>query len=194
MLYGFLGKQFGRVHRYDVATPSEAVRALSVTLKGFRQALIDGGAYRVMVGGKDALTQDRLAEPTSSRESIRIIPVVSGAGRGLGQIILGAALVVGAPYAAGWILGNTAAVGLAIGVAKFGPMIGAALILGGASQMLFSPKQTAGTTDRPENKPSFSFDGPVNTAAQGNPVAVLFGGPVNIGSQVISAGLSVEQI
>ena len=195
MLYGLLGKQFGRVHRYDVKSPAEAVRAMSVMMDGFKQALIDGGAYRVLVGGKNALDNSQVANPVSDSETIRIIPVVSGAGKGLGQIVLGAALFWAAPYAAGWLMANTSAVGLAVGLATYGPTIGVAMMLGGVSQMLFTPKQTGlNTVDRPENKPSFSFDGAVNTAAQGNPVSLCYGGPLIVGSQVISAGLSVEQI
>lgn len=197
MLYGFLGRKFGRVHRYDVKTPAEAVRALSVTLKDFRKALVDGGAYRVLVGGKQELQRTQLCDPSSDRESIRLVPVVSGAGRGLGQIILGAAIIGaafftgGASIAAGGFMSagitTTFWGGIAVG-------IGSSLVLGGVSQMLFSPKQTSGTVDRAENKPSYTFDGAVNTAAQGNPVPIFYGGPLIIGSQVISAGLSVEQI
>lgn len=178
LLYGFLGRRFGRVHRYDVQTPAEAVRAMIVTLDGFRQALIDGGAYRLLAGGKRALGREDLRDPVSDRETIRIVPVVSGASRGVGQTILGAVLVV-----VGVWTGN-----------QYLTQSGAALIFGGVSQMLFSPKLVKTTSDRPENKPSFSFDGAVNTAAQGNPVAVLYGGPLIVGSQVLSAGLSVEQI
>jgi len=178
MLYGFLGRKFGRVHRYDVKTPAEAVRALTVTLKGFRKALVDGGAYRVLVGGKQELGRTQLCDPVSDRETIRIVPVVAGAGRGFGQAILGAVLIT-----AGVLTGN-----------QYLTQVGVALALGGVSQMLFAPKATKGTADRPENKPSYSFDGAVNTAAQGNPVPVFYGGPLIIGSQVISAGLSAEQI
>jgi predicted phage tail protein len=66
-------------------------------------------------------------------------------------------------------------------------------MLGGVTQMLFSPK-SAQSVERPENRPSYSFDGAVNTTAQGSPVSVLYGGPLIVGSQVVSAGLSVEQI
>lgn len=197
MLYGFLGRQFGRVHRYDVKTPAEAVKALSVTLQGFRKALVDGGAYRVLVGGKSELDRSKLRDPVSDRETIRIVPVVAGAGSGFGQIILGAAIIGaafftgGASIAAGGFMSagitTTFWGGIAVG-------IGSSLVLGGVSQMLFSPKQTQGTVDRPENKPSSAFDGAVNTAAQGNPVPTFYGGPLIIGSQVISAGLSAEQI
>jgi predicted phage tail protein len=188
MLYGFLGREFGRVHRYDVRSPAEAVRAMCVTLKGFRKAVADGGYYRVLVAGKDSLTADQLVHPVSQRESIRIVPVVSGAKNGWGQVILGAVLLA------------VAVVGM-IFAPQFAPVWGVvgdagfALMLGGVVQLLFAPKTAESTAnDRPENRPSYTFDGAVNTAAQGNPVPVFYGGPLIIGSQVISAGLSVEQI
>ena len=43
MLYGKLGRDYGRVHRYDVSCPAQAIKALSVTIKGFKQSFIDGG-------------------------------------------------------------------------------------------------------------------------------------------------------
>lgn len=194
MLYGHLGRDFGRVHRYDVRNPAEAVRALCATVKGFRQSLAQG-AYRVLVAGKQALDAPGLVGPVSTKESIRIVPVVSGAGKGLGSVLLGAAIIGaafftgGASIAAGGFLSGGITTtfwgGIAVG-------IGTSLILGGVSQMLFKPPESQ-NTDRPENKPSFAFDGAVNTAAQGNPVPVLYGRLI-VGSQVISAGLSVEPI
>ena len=199
LLYGFLGRQFGRVHHYAIGSPAEAVRALCATRRGFRKAIVDGGAYRVLVGGKDALSADRLPHPTSERETIRIVPVVAGAGRGFGQIIIGAALIIAAPYL-GPVFGATAATATTAGVAGFAGItagtftaIGISLVLGGVSQFLFAPPKPQGPADRPENRPSFGFDGAVNTAAQGNPVSILYGKLI-VGSQVISAGLSVEQI
>lgn len=190
MLYGFLGRRFGKVHRYDVRSPAEAVRALSVTLPEFRRALADGGAYRVLVGGKEALPLERVGDPVSERESIRIVPVVAGS-RGIGQIILGGALLFAAPWIAG---GGTGLFANAIMAGKIATSIGVSLVLGGAAQMLFAPPKQQPAPERPENKPSYAFDGAVNAAAQGNPVPVLYGGPLIVGSQVISAGLTVEQI
>jgi predicted phage tail protein len=58
--------------------------------------------------------------------------------------------------------------------------------------MLAPQPKTPGTPDRPENKPSYVFDGPINTAAQGNPVPVCYGRLI-VGSQVISAGMVAEE-
>ena len=60
-----------------------------------------------------------------------------------------------------------------------------------AFQMLTkTPKFEAGA-DRPDNKPSYAFDGPLNTTAQGNPVPLAYG-KILAGSQVISAGLEAR--
>lgn len=192
LLYGALGRQFGKIHRFAVRSPGEAIRALSVNFPGFRQALIDGGAYRVLRGGHAALGVDDLRAPQSARESLRIVPVVQGA-RGLGQLILGAALFMAIGPVGEFMAFNMEA-GAAMTSFVTGGMkaIGVSLMLSGVSSMLFSPVKTQ-STERPENQPSYAFDGPVNTSTQGNPVPVCYGRAV-VGSQVISAGLSVDPL
>lgn len=191
LLYGHLGARFGRVHRYDAHSPAEAVRALSVTLPGFRQALIDGGAYRVLRGGREALGADDIVAPHSARDTLRIVPAVAGAGRGFGQILLGAALI-GLSFVPG-----IQAVGFSLGPVSFGlssvfRSVGMNLLFSGVSQALTSTPKSQ-QVEAVSNKPSYAFDGAVNTAAQGNAVPVCYGRLI-VGSQVISAGLSVEQI
>ena len=185
MLYGFLGKRFGRVHRYDVRSPAEAVRAMCVTLSGFRKALIDGGSYKVLIGGKDQIIAEQLQNPISDSETIRISQEISGAARGFGMI-LGAVMVV-----AGMVLTYFGFGAIGVPLAQAGVV----MFAGSAIAMLFAPKLADGSTaDREANRASYTFDGAVNTAAQGNPVPVFYGGPLIIGSQVISAGISLEQI
>ena len=193
MLYGSLGATYGKVHRYDVVSPAQAIKALSVTIKGFKQSLIDGGYYRVLVGGKDEVSIDQLGNPMSDRETIRIVPVVAGA-EGLGKVVLGVALVAFAgPLAgfAGTAFGATAATTAVI--ASSISSIGVSLAIGGVSQMLFSPQSQSSSAEREENKPSFIFNGAVNTTRQGNCVPICYGRMI-VGSQVISAGLSVDEL
>lgn len=179
LLYGHLAKQFGRVHRYDVRTPAEAIRALRVTLPGFANAIVKDRHYRVSVAGKDSLSADRMGHPTSERDSIRIAPVITGAKEGgLLQTIIGAVLIVVDYF---FFDGTT-------GLAN----VGWAMVLGGVSQMLFAPPKPK-SVDRPDNTASYAFDGAVNTAAQGNPVPICYG-RLLVGSQVVSAGLTAEQI
>ena len=132
--------------------------------------------------------------PASEREVIKIIPAIGGSG-GLGKVLLGAALIglsfipgLQAPlFAATW--GPLAGVSFA----SIAGSIGFSLVLGGVSSMLFKPNTVKSTSsERPNNRPSYSFNGAINTVGQGNPVPLAYG-RLRVGSQVISAGLRVEQ-
>lgn len=199
-LNGELGKRFGRVHKLDVRSPAEAVRALCANIDGFHQALASshekGVAYRCVVD-RGALDENHLHYPMS--KSFSITPVVHGGGKVLG-IILGVVLIVGALA----LSGGFAAIGA--GGASFGATMGAsigflgltytniaflgvALFLGGISQLLApTPKApTPGQTN--ENN---YFNGPVNTTAQGSAVPIGYGRAI-VGSAVISAAITIEQ-
>lgn len=61
---------------------------------------------------------------------------------------------------------------------------------------VMSPKTAAddaASRERPDQRPSFFFDGPVNTSTQGLPVPIICG-RVKCGSVVVSAGMTAEQI
>lgn len=186
-LYGFLGQRFGRRFYFDVATPAEAVRALCANFRDFAGAISSHAPGFRVLSGADRLDETALRDPVAADRVIRIVPVVGGAKNGLGQIILGAALIVASFYIPGaWAIGS-----FSVSTAVAG--MGFSMMMGGVSQMLFAPPKPAGPPDRPENKPSYVFDGAINTAAQGNPVPVCYGKLI-VGSQVISAGLAVDQI
>lgn len=188
-LYGALGERFGRVWRMDVKSGAEAVRALCSQLPGFRQYLQVNSApgYRVLCD-TTSRGKEELALPTSAA-TIRIVPVVQGAGKGLGGIIVGAALI--------WASNGTYGWGEAMGatMSSIVQSVGISMVLGGVSSMLTkTPKSGIESVEKAENRPSYAFDGAVNTAAQGNPVPWCYGGPIMVGSQVISAGLVTEQV
>ena len=174
LLYGELAKKYGKFHRYAVRNVPEAIRALEANYRGFKQSIRADGQYRVVVD-KKLIGEDELGK--TAIDTIKIVPLVQGAGRGVGQIIAGIALIAVAwwnPFGWGWL-----------------SAAGTSLVLGGVSQMLTkTPKFEAGA-DRPDNKPSYAFDGPLNTTAQGNPVPLAYG-KILAGSQVISAGLEAR--
>lgn len=180
MLYGHLGEEHGRVHRLDVKTPAEAIHALCVTRPGFRSTLLrnqkQGSGYRIVVGGRPAKKDDLLL-PCGETETIRVVPATCGAGGEDTQIFIGAVLVV---------------IGNAFPAFEFLTPIGLAMIAGGVAQAMADTPVVAPQED-PANQPSYVFNGPVNTTAQGNPVPICYG-KMLVGSQVISAGLSVEQL
>lgn len=189
-LYGHLARRFGRVFRLDVRTPAEAVRALSSQLAGFRQHLIDRNepGYRVY-SGRDPVTSTRLHDP-SGRATIRIVPVTAGAKSKAFGIILGVGLI-----AASFFLPITPLVaGFDISASSLALNLGISMTLSGVSGLLAgSPRSTPTSQERPDNLPSYAFNGAVNTVGQGGPVQVVYGRAV-VGSQVISAGLHAEPV
>lgn len=194
-LYGHLGKQFGKVHKYYVNTPIEATQLLSANYKGFREALMDfNGGYRVVVGKEDVCVDD-LNNPFGS-EVIKIVPIVSGQGGGLVNIIMGATLM----YFSGGFGSSVVAemstmegmtlegMNMAVTIQGYAASalsnLGMSMILGGISQMLYvAPPPPA------RQAVSGAFDGAVNTTRQGVPIAVGYGELI-VGSAVISAGLT----
>jgi predicted phage tail protein len=180
-LHGPLGAQFGRVHRMAVSTPREAAMALCAVLPGFRGAFLGRGnqaRYHVLIGRGAArydIDRDEVDAPVGRAAPIAFVPLIGGAKKGWGRVILGAVIMaVGYYFGQPWLV-----------------QVGTALALAGVSQML-SPQRQAGPP-RPEDTPGYAFDGIVNTTQQGLPVPVAFGRCI-VGSAVISAGLSTDDV
>lgn len=189
-LYGHLGQTFGRVFKLNVQSPAEALRALRANFPTFEAYLNKHSkqGFQVFVG-KESVGVDGL-HMRSDDSVIKFIPVVSGAGHGVGTIIIGALIIIaafmsdGASLSATGTLTATTAGGMALS-------FGASLIIGGVTQLL-SKSLGLDSSESAINTPSYVFNGPVNTVAQGNPVPICYGEMI-VGSQVISAGLTVEQ-
>lgn len=193
-LYGYLGAQFGRVHRLAVASCAEAVQALCVLLPGFERELMtskDRGVGYACFLGKRNLKEDRLTDP-AGHEDIRIAPIVQGAKRGgLFSIVLGAALFFAAPYlvnpATAALLGEGGAMAMAGSIASMGKL----MMFSGVVQALSPQQKGLSTADGPDNGASYNYNGPVNTSAQGNPVPLPYGELI-VGSATASAGIYSE--
>lgn len=189
ILLGELGKRYGRRHLLDVKSPAEAVRALCANFKDFGQFVAASSernvGYRVLNMRED-VGEDELHNPASQR--ITIAPVVAGAGGSVGKILLGAALIAASFLVPG--LGAVALFGTTT-LATVAFSVGVSLALGGVAQMLAPQPKFNGPDE--EQQPSYVFNGPVNTTAQGQPVPVGYGRMI-VGSAVISAGISVEDI
>jgi predicted phage tail protein len=187
-LGGMLGKRFGREFRLhlDTKTPAEAVRALCCMLDGFKEFLATaadrGLEFAVFRGrGKHAenIGPEQLKEPAGAE--IRIVPVHAGAkNSGVLQTIVGAVLIV-VGVATSWT-------GISAGLVS----VGIGMVAGGIVQMLSPQPKLNKSGDAADNQASYVFNGPVNTTAQGGAVPVLYGGPMEIGSTVISAGIEAE--
>ena len=211
-VYGALRKRLGQCRfEFDVATPAQAIKALCVNFSGLEKWLIDsekdGVGYRVTVG-KEHITDDLspLVMPWSEKEVFSITPVVAGAGRGAGQILLGAALIAvaivvpGAAFAgAGFAAAGTAATATTAAIpatfaataAAFAGNLGIALVLSGIATSI-SPQPEPSSLDESVQLESFTFSNVVNTSKQGLPVPIAYG-RVFAGSAVLSSSLDVDQ-
>lgn len=181
-LHGELGDKFGSEFSLDVKSPSEAIRLLCCNFPELRKHLVETQASYHVYAGEVNLSQNEVTLTQINQEPFHFIPAVEGSGD-VGKIILGAVLM----YFAGPLgqaLGGELITAAAIESVAFG--IGTNLVLGGISGLLFAPPKP----DKPDEgaeKPSYSFDGPVNTVRQGNCIPVGYG-RVRVGSQVISSG------
>jgi len=204
-LYGAAKQRFGGPFRLDVATPAGAVRALCAMIKGF-DAFIRASDWKVIRGRGAAgrrISADELGFQFGTVEELHLVPVAAGSvkGKGAGKVVLGLALaaaaVAFAPAGAG---GGIAFGAEAIGGSgvTFGSiaLTGVGMVLGGVSQMLAKTPMVKGYSGREPadvSKPSFLFNGPVNTVAQGATIPVICGRRVRVGSVVISAGIFTER-
>ena len=189
-LYGDLAEFVGvKEIETEVHTVADAVRCLIGNYSQAENYMMDKN-YKVIVNEKPRSLEE-IHFPTGQSD-IKIVPVISGQGRGFGRVILGAALIVGAfmmpavgsnlTLMEGIKLGKLAKVGL---LAKSTAYVGGYLVLSGVSQML-----TPIPGDTTEEPNSFQFNSPVNTNLAGGPVPVLYGERM-VGSVVISAGINV---
>ena len=203
-LYGQLAKFVGqKLLQAEISTAAEAIRFLIVNFPGLEQHMANRH-YKVIVG-TDALVLDEIHNP-SGQQTIKIVPVVAGAGGSFGSILVGA-LLIGASFffpgaglfgtfsfsgVAATTTAGTAIAGASIGTAL--SLVGASLIIGGIAQLISPvPKTNFGSDSTSDPRKSFSFSGVQNVSRQGVPVPIIFG-EVICGSITISAGIDIAQV
>ena len=192
VLYGELGKRFGKYHTFSVRNAAEAIRALKANFRGFASFMTSahehGLGFKIFSGHSD-LDYGDLANPTGEKDVIRIVPVLMGSKSGWVRILIGAAVVyTGSLIAgAGAASGNPLVAGLGTAVMSYG----VSMIIGGVVQLLSKPPATPGSPES-RNRDSYIFNGPENTSAQGRPVPVVYGEMI-VGSAVISAGIETYE-
>ena len=190
-LYGEMGRLFGRVHKVFLSgnTTKEALQFLLASfpeMSAYLTQAKERGVGFSVFSGKRNLVRPELEMSTGS-EDIRIAPMLFGSKKaGVFQIIVGVILVIVG------VLGSV--FGEQFGGGVWGPIMwkmGISMILGGVIQLLTPVPKGKSAADSAANSPSYSFNGPVNTTAQGHPVPCIYGGPMKVGSAVISGGISV---
>ena len=159
--------------------------------------------YQVKIGNYE-ISKDELDFPIGQQD-IHIVPVISGAGSGFRNVLIGG-LLIGASFffpGAG-LFGTTSFLGSSagvVGISTSGALaataigtglsaIGAGLVLQGVGEMLY-PTQEPTFEDNPQI--SFNFSGTQNTGRAGTPVPIVYG-EIFTGSVVISGDVDTEAV
>ena len=197
-LYGELAEFVG--HKEFEVQVDSLQKAVSFLVNNFAgiEKYMNPRYYQVKVGDY-AVDETEILHPIG-QEDIHFVPVITGAGRGFGKILLGAALIGVAflmPVASG---GLSLGAGIKAGsLAKVGFMtkmvagVGASLVLSGVSDMLFPLPDLPAFEDTQDPRLSFSFGGTQQTGRAGTPVPLVFG-EIFTGSVVISGSIDTEQV
>ena len=199
-LYGELAKFVG--HKEFQIQVDSLAKAVSFLVHNFPQVeqYMNPKYYQVKVGNY-ALSEEELHHPIGQQD-IHIVPVISGAGGGLGRTLLGAALITGAffmPVASGAVSLKTGLFGAAGSFAKVGFLtkamagVGVLLTISGVSEMLFPLPKPDEFKSEQDPQLSFSFSGTQNTSRAGTPVPIVYGEIVT-GSVVISGAVDTQQV
>jgi len=195
-LYGELATFVG--HKEFEIQVHNLPQAISFLVNNFPEveAYMNPKYYQVKIGNYE-ISEDELNFPIGQQD-IHIIPVISGAGDGLGQFLFGAVLIGASFFFPGaGLFGTTGLLGAGAAGTGIGTLIGtgisaigAGMVLNGVSTMLF-PTQDIGFEDNPQI--SFNFAGTQNTARAGTPVPIVYG-EIFTGSVVISGDIDTEAV
>ena len=184
-LYGELANFVGH-KQFEVKadTISHAVSFLVNNFEGLEKYM-NPRFYQVKVGDY-AIDEKEIFYPIGQQD-IHFVPVIEGAGGGLGRVLGGVALI-GIAFA-------TAGTGVA--AAGFGTKaalgIGAGLALSGVSEMLFPLPKMPEFSSEQDPRISFAFSGTQNTSRAGTPVPIVYGEIVT-GAVVVSGAVDTQQV
>ena len=194
-LYGQLAEFIG--HKEFEIKVNSVSQAVSFLIHNFPEVerFMSPKYYQVKVGNYD-IDESELDYPVG-QEDIHFIPAISGAGRGFGKILLGAALIAGAFLIPG-LPGGAATFSMKAGLgggflAKSMVYVGASLVLSGVSDLLFPLPEPQKFSSEEDPQLSFSFSGVQNTSRAGTPVPIVYG-EIFTGSVVISAAIDSNQV
>ena len=199
-LYGELAEFVG--HKEFEVKADTLRHAISFLINNFEgvEKYMSPKHYQVKVGNY-AVDESELLHPIG-KEDIHFVPVITGAGRGFGKVLLGAALIglsfisfggapgLGAAFKGGFTAAKFAKVGF---ISKGLAGLGAALVLQGVSEMLFPLPKPPSFESEEDPRLSFSFGGTQQTGRAGTPVPLVYG-EIFTGSVVISGSIDTEQV
>ncbi|ECD3753522.1 tail assembly protein [Salmonella enterica subsp. enterica serovar Orion] len=188
-LGGPMSKHFGRHWHLKVSNTKQALDLIEANRPGFKAWMKRNikiyDRYHIQITNKQGKkwsvdeNEYQMMGQSNNIAKIRITPVPRGSGGkafGWFQTLVGAALLVVS----------------AVFVPALAPL-GLSLMMGGVAQLL-SPQASNKAVRQADNKDSYYFDGPQNTTNQGNPVQLIYGEEILVGSQVVSSSITIDQL
>ncbi|HBD1220378.1 TPA: tail assembly protein [Escherichia coli] len=188
-LGGPMAKHFGRHWHLKVRNTKQALDLIEANRPGFKawmkRNLKTYDKYHIQITNKQGYkwsvdeSEYQMMGQSDNIAKIRITPVPRGGGGsafGWFQTVVGAALLVVS----------------AVMMPALAPL-GLSLMMGGIAQII-SPQATNESVRQADNSDSFYFDGPQNTENQGNPVQLIYGEEILVGSQVVSSSITIDQL
>lgn len=188
-LGGPMSKHFGRHWHLKVRNTKQALDLIEANRPGFKAWMKRNikiyDKYHIQITNKQGKkwsvdeNEYQMMGQSNNIAKIRITPVPRGSGGkafGWFQTLVGAALLVVS----------------AVFVPALAPL-GLSLMMGGVAQLL-SPQASNKAVRQADNKDSYYFDGPQNTTNQGNPVQLIYGEEILVGSQVVSSSITIDQL
>ena len=192
-LYGELADFVGHKELDAVInSTADAIRFLVTNFPKLEAHMADK-YYKVLVDDYEIGEED-IHNPIGQSD-ISIVPVIAGAGGGLGKTLLGVAMI-GLAFAMPGAVFSGAGFSAAAGFSGFQAAVGnlgIALTLMGVSEMLFPLPQPQDFSNEEDPRISFSFSGVQNTSRAGTSHPIAYGEIVT-GSVVISAGIDTNQV
>lgn len=196
-LHGELGSRFQPSYRLKVRSAAEAIRALSLQVPEFRDALLDG-SFQVIKGdlatGCNLGSEEELHLGLGDHD-LHILPADldgEGGGKGIGKVILGVVLIAAAFFTGGASLGASGIVFSSV-AGQAATYLGMSLLFSGVSMMLTPAPKISNANDQNDEKQSFLPSGAINVSGQGYAVPPVYG-RFRVGSISISTGVTTEQI
>ncbi|HCJ5980524.1 TPA: tail assembly protein [Escherichia coli] len=188
-LGGPMAKHFGRHWHLKVRNTKQALDLIEANRPGFKAWMKRNfktyDKYHIQITNKQGYkwsvdeSEYQMMGQSDNIAKIRITPVPRGSGGsafGWFQTVVGAALLVVS----------------AVMMPALAPL-GLSLMMGGIAQII-SPQATNESVRQSDNSDSFYFDGPQNTTNQGNPVQLIYGEEILVGSQVVSSSITIDQL
>ncbi|MDI7041905.1 tail assembly protein [Escherichia coli] len=188
-LGGPMAKHFGRHWHLKVRNTKQALDLIEANKPGFKawmkRNIKTYDCYHIQITNKQGHkwsvdeSEYQMMGQSDNIAKIRITPVPRGSGGsafGWFQTVVGAALLVVS----------------AVVMPALAPL-GLSLMMGGISQII-SPQATNESVRQADNSNSYYFDGPQNTENQGNPVQLIYGEEILVGSQVVSSSITIDQL